>query len=238
MGINKDFFKKITKKIPSNRIIIGIISLIVKIYIKIVFVTSKVKSVGYTKELKEHLENGNSVILMSWHGDAFILPEYFRNFFRKINFKRNVDILSSNHEDGKTAAKILQSYGYKTIYGSSINKKKDVCVEKSGAIKSIMGIIREIKQKAVIFLTPDGPRGPFHKINSKIVDIAGQYETTIFTLTISYSKKKQLGSWDKFQFAFPFGEIIIEFLEPMHLSKNDDFEKNRIILENRMNREL
>jgi lysophospholipid acyltransferase (LPLAT)-like uncharacterized protein len=86
----------------------------------------------------------------------------------------------------------------------------------------------------VIFLTPDGPRGPYHKINSKIVDIAGEYGVAMFTLGVSYSLKKQLKSWDKFWLPLPFGKIIVEFWEPMYVPKGDDFEKYKIDLEDRM----
>jgi lysophospholipid acyltransferase (LPLAT)-like uncharacterized protein len=230
----KDFTKIIARKIISSRVIGGIAVFIAKTYVNLVFLTSKIKCRGPVDKLREHLQNNNAAIIMSWHGEAFILPPFFRNFFRRMNFHRNVNILTSMHEDGKMAAKLIKSFGYKTIYGSSINKKRENCLEKSGAVKSIMEMIREIKKKSVIFLTPDGPRGPYHKINSKIVDIAGEYGVTIFTLGVSYSLKKQFKSWDKFWLPLPFGKIVIEFWEPMHVPKGDDFEKYKIDLEKKM----
>jgi lysophospholipid acyltransferase (LPLAT)-like uncharacterized protein len=161
---------------------------------------------------------------------------YFRYLFNKIKFSRNVCVLSSKHNDGKLAAEVVKKFGFRQIFGSTINKKRKNCVEKSGAIESIMIMMREIRNRSIVFLAPDGPRGPIHKINSEIVNIAKKHETPIFSLAISYSFKKQFNSWDRFQLPFPFGKIIIDFLEPLYTTKSDDFEESNLILRKRMNK--
>jgi lysophospholipid acyltransferase (LPLAT)-like uncharacterized protein len=228
-------FKQLYKKLLGKRIIRGIGVFIIRIYIKIVFLTSKIET-NNPEEFINHIQSGRAAIIVAWHGRVFILPSYFRDFFDKIKFDRDVCVLSSKHNDGQLAAEVANKFGFKQIFGSSINRKRKNCVEKSGAIKSIMVIIRELKNNSLIFLAPDGPRGPIHKMNSEIVNIAKKHETTIFSVAISYSLKKQFNSWDRFQLPFPFGKIIVEFLEPMPILKDSNFEESNLILEERMNK--
>ena len=126
-------------------------------------------------------------------------------------------------------------FNFKEIFGSTINRNKLHQAQESGAVKSIMIIMREIKNGSSIHLAPDGPRGPLRKINSEIVNIAKKTDTPIFPVAIKYSLKKQLKSWDEFQIPFPFGKIVVDYLEPLHVDKSSDFEESNLILEERMN---
>lgn len=74
------------------------------------------------------------------------------------------------------------------------------------------------------------------KINSEIVNIAKKNSTPIFPVAINYSFKKQLNSWDEFQIPFPFGKILVEYLQPLYIDKNSDFSESNSILEERMNK--
>ncbi|MDR0572206.1 MAG: DUF374 domain-containing protein [Rickettsiales bacterium] len=227
--------KPIYKSFLTNNTVRSIVAVIIKVYIKIVFFTSKIEIHNF-EPFMNHIQDNKAAIIIAWHGQVFILPAYFKHFFDKIKFNRNVCVLSSKHNDGRLAAEVVKRFGFKQIFGSSINKKRKNCVEKSGAIKSIIIMMKEIKNNSLIFLAPDGPRGPIHKINSEIVNIAKKHKTPIFSLTISYSLKKQFKSWDKFQLPFPFGKIVIDFLEPLLTTKDSDFEECNLALERRMNK--
>lgn len=228
----KDFFKNnILKKDIFQTIICWLIS----IYIRFVYFTSKVEIKGYTEEYLNLLINNKATFVITWHGKIFIAPMIVNTLLKKINYKKQPCVLSSKHRDGKLASKTMNIFNFKEIFGSTINRNKLHQAEESGAVKSIIIIMREIKNGSSIHLAPDGPRGPIRKINSEIVNIAKKTSTPVFPVVINYSLKKQLKSWDEFQIPFPFGKIVVEYLEPLHTNKDSDFNESNIILENKMN---
>lgn len=229
----KDFIKN---KILKHNLVQTIICYIISLYIKLVFYTSKLEITGHTEEYLNLLINNKATFVITWHGKIFIAPMIVRTLLKKINYKKQPCVLSSKHRDGKLASKTMAIFNFKEIFGSTINRNKLHQAQESGAVKSIMIIMREIKNGSSIHLAPDGPRGPLRKINSEIVNIAKKTDTPIFPVAIKYSLKKQLKSWDEFQIPFPFGKIIVDYLEPLYINKNSDFEESNLILEDRMNK--
>ncbi|MBO4956418.1 MAG: DUF374 domain-containing protein [Rickettsiales bacterium] len=229
----KDFIKN---KILKHNLMQTIICYIISLYIKLVFYTSKLEITGHTEEYLNLLINNKATFVITWHGKIFIAPMIVRTLLKKINYKKQPCVLSSKHRDGKLASKTMAIFNFKEIFGSTINRNKLHQAQESGAVKSIMIIMREIKNGSSIHLAPDGPRGPLRKINSEIVNIAKKTDTPIFPVAIKYSLKKQLKSWDEFQIPFPFGKIIVDYLEPLYINKNSDFEESNLILEDRMNK--
>ena len=228
----KDFLKN---KILKSCVVQNILCYIISFYIKIVFYTSKIEIKGYTDEYLNLLINNKATFVITWHGRIFIAPMIVKTLLKKINYKKQACVLSSKHRDGKIASKTMNIFGFKEIFGSTINKNKLHQAQESGAVRSIMIIMKEIKNGSSIHLAPDGPRGPMRKINSEIVNIAKKTSTPIFPVSINYSLKKQLKSWDKFQIPLPFGKITVEYLEPLYINKDSDFNESNFILEKRMN---
>jgi lysophospholipid acyltransferase (LPLAT)-like uncharacterized protein len=224
------------KNILSSELIQLVICYVISIYIKLVFKTSKVKICGCTEEYLNYLLNNKATFVITWHGRIFVAPLIVKTLMTKINYKKQPLVLSSKHRDGKLASKTMKIFNFKEIFGSSINKNKLNKAENSGAVKSIMTIMKEIKNGSSIHLAPDGPRGPIRKINSEIVSIAKKTNTPIFPVAISYSLKKQLSSWDEFQIPFPFGKIFVEYLSPLSFSKDSNVDEGNMLLEKRMNK--
>lgn len=224
------------KNILQKNLIQTIVCYIISIYLKFVFLTSKVKITGHTEEYLNLLIKNKSTFVITWHGRIFVAPMIVRTLLKKINYKKQPCVLSSKHRDGQLASKTMKIFHFKEIFGSTINKNKLYQAEESGAVKSIMIIMREIKNGSSIHLAPDGPRGPIRKINSEIVNIAKKTCTPIFPVAISYSLKKQLSSWDEFQIPIPFGKILVEYLEPLYIDKNSDFDESNTTLEKKMNK--
>jgi lysophospholipid acyltransferase (LPLAT)-like uncharacterized protein len=232
MRVNKENIKNIL----GYELVQSIICYIISIYIKLVFRTSKVEIYGYTEEYLNFLLNGKATFVTTWHGRIFVAPMIVKTLVKKINYKKQPIVLSSKHRDGKLASKTMKFFNFKEIFGSTINKSKLDKAENSGAVKSIITIMREIKNGSSIHLAPDGPRGPIRKINSEIVSIAKKTNTPVFPVAISYSFKKQLLSWDEFQIPFPFGKISVEYLSPLNFDKNSNIEDGNLLLEESMNK--
>lgn len=215
--------KQIVKNILKNEKVQKFFAFLISLYSKFVFYTSKVELKGFYKEYLDSLKNEKPNFVMTWHGRIFISGVFIENLLKKINYKKQLLVLSSKHKDGELASKTLEFFNFKKIGGSTINMKKlDKQVE-SGAVRSIIISMRELKQNhASIFLAPDGPRGPNRQLNSSIVEISQKTDAIIFPVCTSYSRFKQLKTWDKFQIPFPFSKIRIEFLEPVVVGKESN----------------
>ena len=68
--------------------------------------------------------------------------------------------------------------------------------------------------------------------------MAQKTESTIFPVVVSYSRKKEFNSWDKFQLPFPFSKIIYDFLEPIELKRNMNTKQIENEIETKMNEQM
>ena len=231
--------KQIIKNILKNSGAQKFFAFVISLYSRLVFYTSKLELKGYYKEYLQSLQNEKQNFVITWHGRIFISGVFINNLLKKINYKKPLLVLSSKHKDGELAGKTLEFFNFEKIGGSTINKTKlDKQIE-SGAVRSIIISMRELKENhASIFLAPDGPRGPNQQLNSSVVEIAKKTNALIYPVCISYSKYKQLKSWDKFQIPLPFGKILIEFLESVEVKKSDDCKAIEKKIENNMNTTL
>ena len=216
-----------------------IISFIISLYIRLVYKTSKIIVRGYTEEYLNSLQQNNSNVVFTWHGRIFIASAFVENLLKKISYKGNIYTISSKHKDGNIAFMSMSFFGFKKIEGSSVNNERVRKKDDSGAISSAIRILKELRgNNASIFMTLDGPKGPRCQINSNIVGLAQKTESTVFPVVISYSKKKEFKSWDKFQLPFPFSRVIMDFLEPIKLEKGLDTKQIEKEIEEKMNKRM
>lgn len=228
---------QIIKDILSLFFVQYIISFIISLYIRFVYKTSKIIVKGYTEEYLNSLQKNNSNVVFTWHGRICIAGAFIESFLKKISYKGNIYTISSKHKDGNIASISMSFFGFKKIEGSSVNNKRVRKKDDSGALSSAIRILRELRgNNASIFMAPDGPKGPRCKINSNIMGLAQKTESTVFPVIISYSKKKEFNSWDKFQLPLPFSKIIIDFLKPVNLNKELDVEQIKKEVEEKMNK--
>ena len=210
---------------------------IISLYMRLVYKTSKIIVRGYTEEYLNSLQKNNSNAVFTWHGRIFMASPFIEKLIRKISYKGNLLTVASKHKDGNLAFMAMSFFGFKKIEGSTANKNRKG--EDSGAFSSALRILKEFRNgNSSIFIALDGPRGPKFKINSNIVGLAQKTESTIFPVVVSYSRKKEFNSWDKFQLPFPFSKIIYDFLEPVELKKDMDTEQIENEIETRMNEQM
>lgn len=243
------FFKSIKNSIDLHKLnsfIKDILSLcfvqymlcfIISLYMRLVYRTSKVIVRGYTEEYLNSLQKNNSNAVFTWHGRIFMASPFIEKLIKKISYKGNLLTVASKHKDGNLAFMAMSFFGFKKIEGSTANKNRKG--EDSGAFSSALRILKEFRNgNSSIFIALDGPRGPKFKINSNIVGLAQKTESTIFPVVVSYSRKKEFNSWDKFQLALPFSKIIYDFLEPIELKKDMNIKQIENEIETKMNEKM
>ena len=230
----KTKLKQFTRRITYSFLMRELICLILSLYMKLVYVSSKKIFVNY-KTIFEALNNKTPLIVTFWHNRLMMIPfatKEPKRLFPGYNFMT----LASRHGDGHFVGRVMEKLGLISIYGSSQGGRKS---SRGIDLKSFRKIFEGLKNGYSLGLTPDGPRGPNQKINGEIVNIARISGAGILAMSYSSSRFKQLNTWDKFRIPLPFGTLCFYFDDkPIYVSRNasvQEMEKIKILAEERMN---
>ena len=182
--------KKLFKK---SQLVKHIVAFFLFVYLKFVYITTRWSYIYTNKNSEEKWKNMGAVVAVTWHDRLAIMPKSI------LHQKKTMHILASPHSDGIIISSVLRMFGFNIIPGST-NKNPML------AIKGIMNVLKSGENVAI---TPDGPRGPRHKINSNIIAIAQKCEASIVPVSCVATNYFSLKSWDRLMFPLPFGKIKI-----------------------------
>jgi len=176
-----------------SQLLKSVVAFILYSYLKLVYLTTRWVYIFPSAASEDVWNKMGSIVAVAWHDRLAILPKSV------IHKNKQFHILVSPHSDGIIIASVLKLFGFHIIPGST---NKDSIL----AVKSIMHVLKSGENIAI---TPDGPRGPRHKINSNIISIAKKCNATILPISCITTNAFFLKSWDKLIFPFPFGKIYV-----------------------------
>ena len=202
-----------------------LLSLIGSIYVLTVYKTSKV-NLKNRKKIENLLERNESFIYSFWHDQLLMCPLTWQS-------NSNIKVLISKHRDGDIIAQLISNLGFEAIRGSTHKTNK---IKNKGGLLSARKMIKSLKNGISIGISPDGPKGPRHKVSEGILSISRLSESVILPVGIGFKKKWVLNTWDKFIIPKPFNEITVIWGDPIPAITN---EKNnhqfKTKLESKMN---
>jgi len=194
--------KRIYKNILKNNLISLFISLLIFLYLHLVYFTSK-KSFAYNGNSKETIyQNTNGVLIAFWHNRIALIP-----FIAKLTPHISVYILHSGHRDGTIIKNIMHLFNFKTIAGSSAK----------GGFRALKEILTTLKKNTAIAIVPDGPRGPKYHINGNIAHVASKINAPIVPVAYHCKRSVTFNSWDNFILPLPFNNILFIFGTPIKI---------------------
>ncbi|MFK8040322.1 MAG: lysophospholipid acyltransferase family protein [Rickettsiaceae bacterium] len=209
----KKYFKNLLnndKSILPN-ILLGILIL----YLKFVYFTSRWNYIFSDRYSKGDFQNAQGTAIVFWH-DVLAFASIL------LKLQPNTVALVSPHSDGKIINKVVTGFGCGTIEGST-NKN---------AMASVRQIIRILKSGTNLAITPDGPRGPAHQVNSNITQIVKKYNFKIIAVSFVSTRYFRLKSWDKMMIPLPFSCITVQFSDLIKFSDDKDKAHNDQMLLN------
>jgi lysophospholipid acyltransferase (LPLAT)-like uncharacterized protein len=155
---------------------------------------------------------GKPFIVAFWHGRILMLPPFWPR-------GRTVKMLISRHGDGEIIARVIGKFGLQTVRGSP----------KKGATQAFIHMIRVLRDGDCVAITPDGPRGPRMRAAKGVVALARKSGAPILPATYSASRRRIIGSWDRFLLPFPFSRGVAIWGEPITVPADaDDAELERL----------
>ncbi len=146
-------------------------------------------------------------VVAFWHG-KMLVPWYL---FRDTN---SATIISASR-DGNILTKILEKWNYLVKRGSSSKGGKEVLDD----------LLSEAKNGRKILITPDGPRGPQYKMKAGAIVIAKKCNIPLVLISVSYNRKFNLKSWDKFEIPLLFSKVNVKYSEPYYFDSELSFDE-------------
>lgn len=165
---------------------------------------------------------GEPFILAFWHGRLLMMPRCWRRGVP-------IEMLISEHRDGRLIANTVAHFGIDTVAGSSTR----------GGTAALRRMVSVLKNNGYVGITPDGPRGPRMRTSEGIVAVAKLSGVPVIPATYSVRRRKVLGSWDRFLVAWPFNRGVIVWGNPITVERKADeaaLEGARKAIEDELNR--
>lgn len=145
------------------------------------------------------LESPNGCITVLWHGRMAAAAPLFTGV--------DAVILVSRSGDGNMANTLLSRLGYDTLRGST------------GKVGG--GVLKAMRETLdggrAIAITPDGPRGPRHRVNRGAAFLARATGRPILPIGFAARRALRLHSWDRFMIPAPFTRVQVVYGEPVYV---------------------
>jgi lysophospholipid acyltransferase (LPLAT)-like uncharacterized protein len=161
----------------------------------------------------ELLHSERSFICTMWHGRMLTLMPI------KMHCKRGIGVLVSPSEDGGLAKRALDQFGYKVVRGS---------LSKRGAT-AMREMHHLVESGGRLVITPDGPRGPRHSINSGAAWLSRATGAPILPVSVAMDRAWRFRSWDRMTIPKPFAKVSVHYGDPITIGKDtpDDVLETR-----------
>lgn len=154
------------------------------------------------------------VILCLWHGRLAMTPRIWAAAGPLRGFAPAFVV--SRSRDGNIGARIARRLNIPLIRGSSGKAgRRHPNTGDKGAMDALIGMIGHLSGKAVLGLTPDGPRGPAGQVGPALVLLAERTGAVILPVAWSARRASRLRSWDGFLLPWPFTRGAICFGVPI-----------------------
>ncbi len=189
-------------------------------YIRLVRATGR-WTIENSDPVSRRVAEGKPFIACFWHGRLLMISHAWA-------YSAPVHILISHHRDGRLIADVLDRLGIGTIAGSSSR----------GGNAAVLAMIKTLRRGEFVGLTPDGPRGPRMRAGLGVIRTARRTGVPIVPVSFSASRRRVLGSWDRFVLALPFARGVIgigDFIEVPPDADGATMERLRRQLEDALN---
>lgn len=136
------------------------------------------------------------VVVTLWHGQ--LLPLLWAH-------RQHTGVVISEHADGEMIARVVASFGFFAIRGSSSR----------GGARALLEAARHLAAGADIAITPDGPRGPRHTVAPGALILAHRAGADMVPLVAHADRVWRMRSWDQFEIPKPFARVTVLYDTPV-----------------------
>ncbi len=109
--------------------------------------------------------------------------------------------LASKHRDAEPIAAILRDFGLGVVRGSTTR----------GSVSGSLGLVRALRRKKLVAITPDGPKGPAGRFQKGAWALAKMLRVPLVYTGVGYVNFVRFNSWDRFELPLPFSKVFVVF---------------------------
>jgi lysophospholipid acyltransferase (LPLAT)-like uncharacterized protein len=153
---------------------------------------------------------GGGHFIALWHGRMVLgLQSHAHRSWR---------VLVSPSPDGEISQSLLKSFGYVPIRGSSSR----------GGARALREMVETLRGGMVVIVTPDGPRGPRHSMNSGLAWMARATGHAILPMGFACDRGWRMRSWDRFTIPKPWARVAMVYGTPIRVARGatpEDLER-------------
>ncbi len=193
-----------------------LIPLFYRLYIGLVFLTSKRIYIGF-EDLLERLKKGKAIVAIP-HQFILLAPYIYR--------EKGVITMASRSKDGEIIARTLEALGFEVVRGSSSR----------GGSRALLSMVKRLKGEdvKVAALTVDGPRGPKGKVKPGVAFLARKTGLPLYPVTCEARRKILLKNWDRTLIPLPFNHLTFRCGTPLMVGEDLDDRRACYELEERL----
>jgi lysophospholipid acyltransferase (LPLAT)-like uncharacterized protein len=184
---------------PPEWIALPLVPRLAAILIRCLRATMRLRCAG-VEGLREIRSRRRPYIHAFWHGHLLLMPYAYPG--------GRIGILISEHRDGEYIARTMERFGHASIRGSTT----------SGGAAALRRAVRLAKSGWDLGFTPDGPRGPRHKVQMGVILAARLSGLPIVPVSFAASRARILGSWDGFVVPKLFSSGVFVYGEPIRVA--------------------
>ena len=180
-------------------------------YIRLVWATGRWE-IRNSEQADSYWRDGKPFIISFWHGRMLILPCMWPTAAK-------MHMLISMHRDGEMIARAIGYFGHGTVRGSAAKPGSN---KDKGGAAALRGMLKALKAKEYVGITPDGPSGPRMRATDGIVTVARMAGVPIMPCSFSCRSRVVLNTWDRFVLPLPFSRGVIIWGEPIFVARDSD----------------
>jgi len=192
------------KRLTNSRIGIHLIGLLVRGLIRVLTATTRWTVTGDSEGLAA-VDAPQPVIGAFWHNRLLLIG-------KACPPGRPLGMVMSEHGDSRILGTAYAGFVTDPIFGST----------RKGPTAALKGMIRVLRRGIDVAITPDGPRGPRMRCRPGVVEAARVTGAPIIPVAWSTSRRKVVGSWDRFLIPLPFGRGVLLYGAPIFVPRDAD----------------
>ncbi len=201
-----------------HRALAWIVTKILAVYLK----TLRIQFFGKERVQHELSTSPTGCAFLLWHDSILLAP-----LLQWTTAFQPLLLLISNSRDGDIPSEIGRQYR-----GISVLRVKHDA--RAGAL---VDSCKALQMHQSLFITPDGPRGPRHRIKPGALYACQKSQAPIIPIVYAASSVKRLSSWDQFKIPWPFSRVLFSFLEPIFCPNEGSLEHVQADIERKMKAE-
>lgn len=194
----------IGRQIGQSRIARAVLCWLIAQYVRLVWYSGRWRVLGL-EHPGPYWRDGRPFIGVFWHGRLLMMAYAWQT-------RRRMNVLISHHRDGELIAGAMGHLGVATVRGSS----------RHGGADAVRAMLRCLRAREYVAITPDGPRGPARRVSEGTVHTAWLAGVPILPATYSTTRGRELGSWDRFHLALPFARGVLLWGAPIEVPRDAD----------------